>query len=121
MSEHTKEPWTITDADDNVWIRGADGKPLMTRMSPGEPRRPNRERDANAFRIVAAVNACDGIPTESLTPGLVAEMRDAAKALADKVDSTSDCDHKRASCDEVGCIGHEVKAVRFILAKLKGH
>lgn len=31
---------------------------------------------ANASRIAAAWNACDGIPTDALTPGLMGEMRD---------------------------------------------
>ena len=34
------------------------------------------------------------------------------KELADKVDATSDCDHKRASCAEIGCIGEQVKKAR---------
>lgn len=48
---------------------------------------------------------------------LYQELAEAAKALADKVDATSDCDHKRASCADVGCIGVEVKRVREALQK----
>lgn len=44
------------------------------------------------------------------------EVEKAAKALADKVDATSECDHKRASCSEIGCIGAEVKAFHAALA-----
>jgi len=39
-----------------------------------------------------------------------------SKALADKADAVGDCDHKRASCAEVGCIGEQVKAVREAIA-----
>lgn len=44
----------------------------------------------------------------------------ALQALADKVDQTSDCDHKRAWCEEVGCIGVQVKAARAAIAKAEG-
>lgn len=42
-------------------------------------------------------------------------LREAAKALADKVDRTSECDHVRIACEDIGCIGAEVKAVRAAL------
>ncbi len=45
------------------------------------------------------------------------ELLAALIALADKVDATSDCDHKRATCAEVGCIGEQVKAAREAIAK----
>jgi hypothetical protein len=41
-------------------------------------------------------------------------------ALADKVDATSDCDHKRVSCAEIGCIGEQVTAARAALRKARG-
>ena len=64
MTEHTPEPWrliwwgserypfplSIQSADDRYWI-ARDGQVSS---------------EANARRIVAAVNACSGIPTETL-------------------------------------------------------
>ena len=66
MSEHTKEPWYITwDGQQRVMVR-ADLAPDFTRVvaicyGPNIP-----ERDANARRIAACVNACRGITTEDL-------------------------------------------------------
>lgn len=45
------------------------------------------------------------------------ELLTALKALADKVDATSDCDHKRQSCEDIGCIGHEVRIARAAIKK----
>lgn len=44
------------------------------------------------------------------------ELAAALQALADKADATGDCDHKRASCEEVGCIGEQVRNARAALA-----
>jgi hypothetical protein len=44
-------------------------------------------------------------------------LRGALNALADKVDATSECDHKRRSCEEIGCVGAEVKKARAALAQ----
>ena len=46
----------------------------------------------------------------------IEQLKAALKALADKVDATSECDHHRLSCAEIGCIGVEVKAAREALA-----
>ena len=72
MSEHTKEPWRFEaftaekETDDEWWahIWGAEGASAVatvnwTYTDQGDPR-------ANARRIVAAVNACAGIETETL-------------------------------------------------------
>jgi transcription initiation factor IIE alpha subunit len=42
-------------------------------------------------------------------------LRKALKALADKVDKHSECDHKRVACEDIGCIGVEVKTARAAL------
>lgn len=47
-------------------------------------------------------------------PG-VSSLAKAAKELADAADATGDCDHKRLSCADVGCIGEQVRAVRKAL------
>jgi hypothetical protein len=72
MSEsHASEPWEI--AVDGLTIKAVYGNP---RMEPDELMpatvRPGRHARANARRIVACVNACQGISTEALQGGIVA-------------------------------------------------
>jgi predicted nucleic acid-binding protein len=55
MSEHTKETWVFKD--NIVYATGAEG--MIAECSS----------EGNARRIVAAVNACEGIPTEVLDDG----------------------------------------------------
>lgn len=43
-------------------------------------------------------------------------VRDAAVQLAARVESFHECDHSRATCQEVGCVGHEL---RVLLEALK--
>jgi hypothetical protein len=45
------------------------------------------EAEANARRIVAAVNACAGIPTEALEQGVIAEMLSALHDAMDIIQS----------------------------------
>jgi hypothetical protein len=51
---------------------------------------------------------------------LTDELLAALKALADKVDATGECDHKRISCEDIGCIGVEVRRARSVIAKAAG-
>ena len=62
----------------------------------------------NALEFVDEVIAaeCNSLRAE------VARLREALTALADKVDATSECDHTRLSCEEIGCIGAEVRRAR---------
>lgn len=71
MSEHTKEPWHVVDADiGDATTRyiddepGADGERdyYLATVEHGDP----VELEANARRIVACVNACAGISNEAL-------------------------------------------------------
>jgi hypothetical protein len=90
--------------------------------------------EAEIERIVAQVTDPTYRPTEpqhvlmaakirQLTAQLAAVakerdgLRGALNALADKVDATSECDHKRRSCEEIGCVGAEVKKARAALAQ----
>lgn len=43
-------------------------------------------QQANAQRIVATWNACEGIPTEALEPGVVRELVEALEALVDELE-----------------------------------
>lgn len=36
-------------------------------------------------------------------------LYDAAKAVVDREAKSGECDHIRHSCEDVGCIGHEIK------------
>lgn len=55
-------------------------------------------------------------PFHAATPRLLI----ACRALADRADATSECDHARLSCEEIGCIGFEVKRARAAIAKAEG-
>ena len=46
-----------------------------------------KETEANGRRIVAAVNACEGLSTEALELGIVRELRDALQAASDWIDT----------------------------------
>lgn len=71
MSEHTKEPWNVSEEvfdNDGIHesvIRGLDGRAAIAVTLEFGPNNPGM-REANARRIVAAVNACKGMDTESL-------------------------------------------------------
>lgn len=62
---HTKEPWYTSDEGGNFRVMAADengGYTLADMCSD--------DQEANARRIVACVNACEGIDTESLERGV---------------------------------------------------
>ena len=70
---HTREPWTIianvTDPPDTWFImRGLKHIAMITQ--DGRVRR--KEVEANAHRIIACVNACEGIIPEAVPDLLVA-------------------------------------------------
>lgn len=88
MSGHTKEPWRVT-ADG--FIASSGFVPIRTpfcedafKTGPGRSDHSDELLDANARRIVACVNACEGIPTEDLERyygaggGIDAAMQEAA-------------------------------------------
>lgn len=91
MTVHTPEPWRM----DHEVIRAAGGEPICVlthptgadggdRMEwplmPGEPRADSDEAEANGARIVACVNALDG-----LEPSGVADLIEAAGELDDQI------------------------------------
>lgn len=81
-SKHTPEPWAM----DWHFIVAPDPKGIYPDIYIGEliqedSEEPSRiaspeEQIANGRRIVAAVNACKGIPVEALEEGIVEEMRE---------------------------------------------
>lgn len=62
MSEHTKEPWIIGCMDDTMIV--ADHVAIAVHRHKDGTRR--KDAAANAARIVACVNACAGITTDTL-------------------------------------------------------
>jgi hypothetical protein len=73
--EHTKEPWevkTVPNTDQTYFIQSKIGTIASVKNGYGW-----QEVEANARRIVACVNACAGIPTESLNQGGLDALIDA--------------------------------------------
>ena len=73
MTMHSMEPWALVHESPTGETRIDAGgltalARVVTRMEDGQP---SAEGRANAERIVAAVNACAGVPTEMLV-GMVA-------------------------------------------------
>ncbi len=90
MSEYTPEPWVIREDNPEfatfvvlAKLSGTDKDASQTRILSLHPANLGRaEATANAVRIVAAVNACEGIPTdllEKLPPGALADVIEAAR------------------------------------------
>lgn len=69
--DHTKEPWVVAEESfDNDGIkesviRGIDGRAAIAVTLDFGPNNPSM-REANARRIAACVNACEGSPTDAL-------------------------------------------------------
>ncbi len=107
----TPGPWSVRSKYGQTWIHAGKGKRFTQvadvsaiEIDTGEEVGADHEQIQANARLLAAA------------PELLAALI----ALADKVDATSDCDHKRFSCAEVGCIGAQVKAARAAIAKAGG-
>lgn len=82
MPEHTPTPWSFHEQGDanQYYILAPHGRWVLGLLHNGEPLRA--EQLANLRRIVAAVNAVEGIPTELLARGVLeALFRTANKVL----------------------------------------
>lgn len=77
MSKHTKGPWKLKDNGD-FQIDAADGYSITSIPKDDDYGRPEEDR-ANAERIVACVNACDGIVDPWVIPELIHTIRLLAK------------------------------------------
>ena len=73
MSEHTPEPWKYLPPDHvgGAAIIPMEGPCICTFWNENPDLRSEAEHDANARRIVACVNACEGINPEAV-PDLLA-------------------------------------------------
>ncbi len=67
---HSPEPWKMTG---DFAVFDAQGQPVIAN-SRAQPNLVRHKSLANRRRIVAAVNACHGIPTEVLEAGSVREL-----------------------------------------------
>ena len=67
MSEnkHTPEPWQVFEDDPRAIVTKEN--PMLSLLSVGEDGLAIMYEEADARRIVACVNACEGIPTYQLT------------------------------------------------------
>lgn len=96
MSEtkHTLTPWRVNDDEaDELFVEGAPGSIRNPRRNDGPldrrivivtqrvapPEKDDDEERANIDRIIACVNACEGICSEALKGGLVFQLVDVAK------------------------------------------
>lgn len=81
-AKHTPERWECDVSDDGYQISGPDGHVfIIVRTSDGESL--SEENRANAFRLVAAVNACAGIPTSQLEGAKLAVLVRALRDIRD--------------------------------------
>jgi hypothetical protein len=95
LTTHSLEPWhyemdrsvsTIVAADPTgeypggVYVAEIDGQDVGQFAT-------NEQHEANARRIVAAVNACQGISTEALEQGVLAELLQQLMLLADHLET----------------------------------
>ena len=97
QGKHTKGPW-VTEVDLPYAVQprihagaGHDEK-LIACFGNVEPNAQD-EWEANATRACAAVNACEGIPTEALEAGVVKDMLGALRNLCTAYASCNGEDH----------------------------
>ncbi|MGA2254285.1 MAG: hypothetical protein ABSG53_06445 [Thermoguttaceae bacterium] len=87
---HTPAPWAYRPEEDGKPI--TNGTVAIAYMDAYQPEEDDggaweKETEANARRIVAAVNACEGLSTEALELGIVTELLDALQAASDWIDT----------------------------------
>jgi hypothetical protein len=89
LISHTPEPWHFETQYDITTISSPDPtgeNPYGTYIAEIDGQdvgryTPTEQHEANARRICAAVNACQGIPTEALESGLIACLASATPKL----------------------------------------
>ena len=86
MSEHTPEKWEVGPSHVIKHIYQNEHNQRCTafigEMLGGIDANP----EANARRLVACVNACEGIPTEALEGGVIGELMDALQSMIDPIE-----------------------------------
>jgi len=85
---HTAEPWQITGQSCRDY-EGAEigtGNKTVAVILTADAVEVAEEERTNARRIVAVINACQGISTEALEQGIVAELLANLKTLLEQID-----------------------------------
>lgn len=122
-ASHTPEPWvTVTDEDTGeIEVRPAADASGWVYQTVAQVGRDDIPEDvANARRIVAAANACEGISAEALEAGVIAEMRSALETALAVIEREAE---QREPSGMVGYIEEmrEPEAIiRAALARVKG-
>ncbi len=120
MSQHTEGPWMLFEGTPCVGpvvavLGGGQGIAMC-----GMRARPPEEAMANARRVVAAVNACQGIPTEALEGGLVVQMLAALEMARQFIENGLLLGYIQVTNESGDCIREVLPAIRAVLHKAKG-
>jgi hypothetical protein len=112
--------WLHGDPEKMIPLHREDDPTIVPLAYVGVKGHPN---EGNAQRLVAAWNACEGIPTEALDTGVVQDMYEALKAEVKLDEHMSKC--KECSgfefCEEAAKISDEREALRrAALSKAEG-
>lgn len=137
MSKHTPEPWIVEKAHDIDAIAWVGQFAVLPQDHATKVVRGNTEDDA--LRIVACVNACDGLPTEQLeasplggvlngVAGLIAQRDELLTALHDAATSLETIQLRSFGEDSFLDSKHEMRSyagaraavARESIAKAKG-
>ncbi len=84
MSGHTKEPWRVKHAEHGsncFYVVDSDATSAVARVTNYKMQGVG---EANARRIMACVNACEGIDTELIEPRMLGDQIAAKMAVIDK-------------------------------------
>jgi hypothetical protein len=106
MSEHTPEPWSVYEGENIHGVLDSEGKHLAEMWQ-----RKQYNSLANARRIVACVNACEGISTETLEKVKLADVGDIQDALRDCLDQMERTPKSAVSPDFIAAIDDGRKAL----------
>lgn len=128
--KHTKEPWYVFGNGHCVGGPQSEGGAGEGVAMCGMRARTEMESQANARRIVAAVNACCGLPTEALeartldeTVGRLVRQNADLLAAVDTIfppDQWPDLDGLQRNVElAVSCTREEFVALRDAIAKAK--
>jgi hypothetical protein len=93
MTGHTPTPWRVRDdvSPWANWISAENDQADLGEICEGWPSSLMLEAEANAARIVACVNACEGISNEALEAGAVSKAADTIEVLCEAFEAIKSC------------------------------
>jgi hypothetical protein len=118
------EPWHVkSHPDANITLIGND-KGWVFYLTHNDEFLPEIQ-EANARRIVACVNACEGIPTEALEDGAVKQLVEVLQHCKETLESNGLIRLRRAYENSLGGVTQEKGPTAYqraceVLLKLKG-